>query len=272
MNIVCLLRQRRKTRELMMKMVRSMPQDVIESQSRRSFASIIGVTCIIALMNVLNFRRLNWTTSFEVVSSLYNVLTMTWHLYFVVLSTIFYFLQYDILNAFLSRAFQSLENYIQGQKAVKFSRLYTVILTLLDIKEAFDDNMCVFPFIWFSTIFFTGVNTVFLTKKSKLNNTLDFIDLFVLPVGLNFFLFMVIWIIDNTHVKQQRSIEKVISILVMNKSSDDVVLRLSTISALESLGNKQMTALRLVTLDRQLLLAYTSAFVTFNALFISFVD
>ena len=29
---------------------------------------------------------------------------------------------------------------------------------------------------------------------------------------------------------------------------------------------------RLVNLDRQVLLAYTSAFVTFNALFISFVD
>ena len=272
LNFVFLFCQRRKIRELMMKMIRNMPQHVIESQSRRSFGCIIGATCIIPLMNVLNFRHLNWTTFFEVVSSLHSTLTMTWHLPFVILSITFYFLQYDILNTFLSHVIQCLEKFIERQKTVNFSRLYTVILALLDIKEAFDDNMCVFPFIWFSTTFFTGVNTVFFTKKNKPNNSLDWINLFVLPAGLNSVLFIVVWIIDNSYIRQQRSIERVNSMLVMKKSSDDVVLRLSTIFALESLGNKKMTALRLVNLDRQFLLAYTSAFVTFNALFISLVD
>ena len=272
LNIVCLLRQRRKIRELMIKMARNMPQDLIKSQSRRSFRHIIGVICIIALLEVTDFMNLNWTTVFEVVSSLFSLLSRTWQNSFIILSITFYFLQYDTLNTFLSYVIQCLEKSIRRQKTVNFSRLYTVILTLLNIKEAFDDNMCVFPFIWFSTTFFTGVNTVFRAKRSKLNNIPDWYEFFVLPAGANVILFMVIWIIDNTQVRQQRCIDRVNSVLVMKKSNDDVVLRLSTISALESLGNKQMTALRLVNLDRQLLLAFTSAFVTFNALFVDLVD
>ena len=272
LNFVSLLRQRRKTRELMMKMVRNMPDDVLEFQSCRSFRCIIGVICIIALLEITTFTNLIWTTFFEVISSLCSLLSRTWQNSFIILSITFYFLQYDILNTFLSHVIQCLEKSIERQKTVNFSRLYTVILALLDIKEAFDDNMCVFPFIWFSTTFFTGVNTVFRAKRTKLNNIPDWIEFFVLPASANVVLFMVIWIIDNTHVRRQRSIERVNSVLVMKKSNDDVVLRLSTIAALESLGNKKMTALRLVNLDRQLLLAFISAFVTFNALFISFVD
>ena len=272
LNIVCLLRQRRKIRELMMKMVRNMPQDLIKSQCRRSFRIIIGVIFIIALSEIFNFRHLNWTTSFEVVHNFYNLLVKTWHTFFIILSITFYLLQYNILNTFLSRAIQCLEKSIQRQETVNFKKLYTEILILSDIKEVFDDNMCVFPFIWFSTTFFTVVNTVFSVKNAELNNILDYIDYFKLPTCVNVVLLMAISIIDNTHTRQQRSIERVNSILVMKDSSDDAVLRLSTIFALESLGNKKVTALKLVNLDRQFLLTFISAFVTFNALFLSFVN
>ena len=272
LNIVSLFCQRRKTRELMMKMVRNMPDDVIEFQSRRSVRSIIGVICFIALYEVLNVRHMDWTTFFGLVSDLYNMLIATWHSFFIILSITFYFLQYDILNAFLSRAIYCLEEFIQRQETVNFKRLYIEILSLLDFKEAFDENMCVFPFIWFSTTFFTAVHTVLSLKNAELNNILDYIDYFKLPVFVNVFLLMAICMIDNTHAKQKRNIETFNSILVMKESSDDVVLRLSTIVALESLANKKMTALKLVNLDRQFLLTFISAFVTFNALFLSFVD
>lgn len=103
------------------------------------------------------------------------------------------------------------------------------------------------------------------------NSIIDWIDVLAFPVSVNAILFSAVWLINKKQLKHQTSIKRLIALLVLTNSDADVVLRMSTISALETLGRKKGTVLKLLLLDRQVLLSFASAFVTFNALFVTFV-
>ena len=271
LTVVTIFRLRNKVMELMERMVNHMPEDIIQTQSRRAVRYIIGAIFYIILLSLLDFIDTPWTSFSLIASNLYIILTFSWHRFFVSISITFYFLQYDILNTHIFHVLQCLKKSVKEKDTMNFRRLYAVILVLLDTTDTFDENMCAFPFLWFSTTFFSGAVNVFRAKQLTDKDTINVIEFFVHPVCTNGLLFLVIWLLDKKHCEQQRLVQKLISQLVLKESDTDILLRMSTVGALETLGNKKMTVLKFLNLDRQLLLAFTSSFVTFNALFISFV-
>ena len=184
----------------------------------------------------------------------------------------FYFIQYNILDSFVSQVLRGLQGHIKKHDEIFLKNIYPVVLHLRNAVDDFNEIMSIFPFIWLSTAFFSGTTIVFKSKTIQITSICDVLKWYLVPIIMNSFMFVTVWLMDNKHYYRQKEIANITDLLGMKETDCDTKLYISTISALESLGNKKMSALRFVELDRQLLLTFTSAFVTFTVLFSSLVD
>lgn len=265
-------RHRRKILLLMQRLISNFPEDKIKGLSRRCIGYVVffaSLAHILTLVSQLDNRKANFNTALNGIFICYKIITSSWHENYQLVSMGFYLMLYDILDFHLSFVIQCLKNYVKRQEKMSIKRVYSVTLHLLKDTDDFDDVMSGFSFIWFSTTFFSGASSVFKTRGLHLTSIYEIIDYYLYPVATNLCLFAVIWLMENKRFNQEKEIENIVSSIALYESNTGIVLQTSTINALQSLANRKMTALRLFTLDRQVLLSFISAFVTFTALFSS---
>ena len=267
LTIIITFRQRRKILLLMDQLITNLPDYKIQSLSRRSVLYIIMCICLIFLPSLVIAVRsmtIDWNNLWDIALHVYWFLTMYFQGAVETLVMTFYLLQHDILYTHLSHVLRFLTKIVKKKQNLSLKQVYTLILHLHQRVDNFDDILSVYPFVGLSTLFFSGTSIVLSLRQGRPIERMAF------PVIIYGFIFIVIWLIDLKKFKQQKVIENLMSLLVLHDSEDDSKLRQPILDSLKSLAKKKMTALRFFDLDRQMILSFCSAFVTFNALFISF--
>ena len=267
LTMIITFRQRRKMLLLMDQLVNNLPDYKMQSLSRRSVLYIMTYICLVFLPSVviaIPSLIIDWSNLWDIALNVYSFLAMSLHGAFETSIMTFYLLQQDILYTHLSYVLHFLTKIVKKKQNLSLKQVYIQILHLHQHIDNFDNILSVYPFIGLSTSFFSGTSIVIRLRQGQPIEGIAF------PVIVYGFTFIVIWLVDLKGFKQQEVINNLTSLLVLHDSEDDSKLRQPTLDSLKSLANKKMTALRFFHLDRQIILSFFSAFVTFNALFVSF--